>query len=540
MQAIIPDVRWINDVLTRLASSTPPSNAELMQVLSAPIVNTQLDRWSMWTLICLRRHLDRQKWVGYIVESRLKGDLRQIGCAGAFGHPEGLPQLGKVPDEPDWNYYFHGCGCCLTNDVTGSRIDVDFSREGDSDKIDRFFYTDFLLSLTRAGFPEDAIRRREPLQHAWQVEIDRLSAASCVETEHGLRLTLHGIRVAEALEPLGKKIAQLLEWETISALRAVVYAALAVGDVILASQVVPRADVSAELQTRIDFESERARRSRMLLLEGALGGNASYRPAFLSALADLGPEFSEEAVIKRLFQSPVDGVANTALEILCWWNRPTLVGVLKELLNRRYSEASGFSSFLRRWRTSRSDKADREPRNYQVIHATVALFQRVRPDSLDARFKAKIRFLIENAGGAQAGEAALLMYLLDTRSGLQRLRSALSGDMPAAHQDAAAACVIIGNEEAKEILKDALSNQDAQIQHTAACALTAFPSEDAKISAREWLTRNDGIKEPLGKEVTVLGRTTPVFTFEDISHANMDMFFKSSFDRLRKDFKLIL
>src|SRR5262249_13502383 len=150
---------------------TPPSESEWNQILTERPIATGLDHWSLWTLVCLRRHLDRQKWVSYIVESRLKGDLRQIGCAGAFGHPEALPQLGDVPGEPEWKYYFHGCGCCLTNKLTGASIDVDFTREGDSDKIDRFFYSNFLLSLSHPEFPEQEIRRDEPLQHSWQVEI---------------------------------------------------------------------------------------------------------------------------------------------------------------------------------------------------------------------------------------------------------------------------------------------------------------------------------------------------------------------------------
>jgi hypothetical protein len=27
---------------------------------------------------------------------------------------------------PEWEYYFHGKGCCLTHRVTGEEIDVDF------------------------------------------------------------------------------------------------------------------------------------------------------------------------------------------------------------------------------------------------------------------------------------------------------------------------------------------------------------------------------------------------------------------------------
>ena len=270
MQVTIPDSTQVNRVLHRLASNSPPSDLELAQVLNEPVARTGLDHWALWTLICLRRHLNRQRWVGYIVESRLKGDLRQLGCAGAFGHPEGMPQSGKVPGEPDWSYFFHGGGCCLTNDVAGDRVDVDFTRDGGSDKIDPFFYSEFLQSLSRREFPEEIIRRVEPFEHAWQAEIDRLGAANCVETEHGLRLTTHGMRAAEVLVPLSERIGQLLEEESASACRLAPYAAVAVGDVILASRIVVRTDVCEELQTRMARESEQANNSRALFLEDAL------------------------------------------------------------------------------------------------------------------------------------------------------------------------------------------------------------------------------------------------------------------------------
>jgi len=134
----------------------------------------------------------------------------------------------------------------------------------------------------------------------------------------------------------------------------------------------------------------------------------------------------------------------------------------------------------------------------------------------------------------QAGEAALIMYLLDRQDGLRCLRQALSGRVPAAHKDAAAACVIIGSPETEQILKEALNNSNPQIQHTAACALAAFRSENACDVARRWFAQNDGIKHPLGEEVSVLGRTTP------ISHANMDEFFNWSLEKLRKDFASVL
>jgi len=540
MQPIVPGNNQIDAVLRRLASNPPPTDDELLDVLAQPPLATGLDHWAFWTLVCLHRHLDRQKWVGFVVESRLKGDLQQIGYAGAFGHPEASPQSGDVPGEPEWQYYFHGCGCCLTNKATGVSIDVDFTREAGTDKIDRFFYSNFLLSLSNPEFPERLIRREEPLQHSWQVEIDRLSAANCVSAEHGLRLTAAGLRVAEAIEPLSKQIADLLEWETPAALRNAVYLALVVGDVVLADKLVSQTDIGAELRKRIVQKSESVKQSRLSCLQAALREKDSYGPSCLAAVADLDSPLAEEVVIGCLFQNPVDGTANTALEILRAWNRPNVVGILKGLLDRRYREARDFRSILARVGIGRSKQSDQQPRNYQVTQASLALFQRVRCDSLDSRLRAKVRFLIENAGGAQAGEAALIIYALDRPRGLECLRKALSGTVPAAREDAAAACVIIGTSESEQILRDALNNPESQIQHTAACALAVFPSEEARSLAKRWFRQNDGIKDSLGKEVTVFGRTTPTFTFEEISHANMDAFFKWSLEKLRKDFAPIL
>lgn len=540
MRLIIPNTDQINLVLKRLESQTPISDEELNRTLDERPIFTGLDHWSLWTLVCLSRHLARQKWVGYIVESRLKGDLRRIGCAGAFGHPEEMPQLGDVPDEPEWKYYFHGCGCCLTNKLTGTSIDVDFTREGQSDKIDPFFYSNYLLSLSAPGFPEREIRREKPFEHMWQVELDGLNGASCIQREHGFRLTPDGLRVTEAIEPLSEKIAQSLDLGTSVAHRNVVYLALAVGDVVLANEFVSQANIDSNLRARILRETQNERQSRIQFLKTELQKKVSHGSNYLAAIGDLGMSLSEETVIEQLFRNPVDGTSNTALEILCAWNSSNAVEVLKKVLNRRYREATSLRSMLCRLVLGRSKQSNQQPRTYQITRATLALFQRVRSDSLDPNLKSQIRHLLENVGGAQDGHAALLMYVLDKRIGLHHLRKALSGLVPAAHKDAAAACVLIGSGESEAILQEALSNANLQVQHTAACALASFPSERARRSARDWFERNDGIKDPLGEEVTVLGSTRSVFTFDDISHVNMDEFFKWSLEELREDFRGIL
>ncbi len=540
MQAAKPSAAIVDEVVRRLAADEPPTDSELANLLDTPKITTGLDHWALWTLICLRRHLDRQHWVGYMVESRLKGDLRKIGCAGAFGHPEELPQSGDIPGEPDWKYYLHGCGCCLTNKKTGESIDVDFTREGACDLVDPFFYSSYLASISNPAFPESLIRRNEPLEDSWQVEIDCLEAAACIEVEHSSSLTSTGLQIADALAPLWKQIPELLEWGTNSSLRKATYSSLSVGDVVLAHQCLSRTDAGGNLTKAVADRCTQAKNKRKSFLEASLRREVFHAHGYVAALASLGPEHSQSFITDLMFQNPVDGAANTALEILRAWNLPDLPRVLEKLLKRRYAEATGLGAVrnsLRKWVTK---KDDRQPRNYQITKAATALFQRVRWDSLDKDVRERIRFLLESAGGAQAGVAALLLHLVGNGQGLHCLRRALSCSIPAAREEAAAACVIIGTNETKRILNEALQNSDKEIQHMAACALAAFPAADAVQTARQWFTRNDGIKEPLGTEVTVLGRTAPVFTFEEVSHANMDGFFKCSLEKLRQEFEPIL
>src|SRR5215469_2407067 len=202
MQASVPDPAQVKLVVDRIQSANGPSEAELENMLEVPILRTGLSHWSLWVLVCLRRHVERQKWVALIIESRLKGNLSQIGGAGAFGHPEEFPQSGAVPGEEEWDYFFHGRGCCLTNRISGVEIDVDFTADGRCDAIDPYFYNGYLSSLRQAGFPEKVIWRPKPFQNAWHVEIQKLKEAGCLVVEHSLTLSPAGYEISDAIEPL--------------------------------------------------------------------------------------------------------------------------------------------------------------------------------------------------------------------------------------------------------------------------------------------------------------------------------------------------
>ncbi len=232
-------------------------------------------------------------------------------------------------------------------------------------------------------------------------------------------------------------------------------------------------------------------------------------------------------------------MANTALAILVDWNDLDVVKCLEELIQRRYAQAFGFRSLAGGLLGGESRK-DKQPREYQIVRAVIGLLQRSRPESLKPELRDRILSLLEATSGANSGEAALLLYAFDNNRGLNRLRLSLSGKIPAAHRDSAAACVLLGTRDAEQILLEALDNSNLQIQHTAACALKRFPSAEALESAARWCARLDGIDSPQGKEVSIDGQTITAYTFDDVSHANQDMLFSSALHRLRKDFALIL
>ncbi len=133
------------------ASEVPTNLTSALAEL--PPADQTLSPWEVWFLFGLVRHRRRQLWVSEVVSTRLQGDPLLLVQVGALGHPEDVPQGGVVPGLPEWEFYFHGRGCCLTHRVTGESIDVDFY--GDSaEYFDRWFFTNYLRSLKQPEPPE--------------------------------------------------------------------------------------------------------------------------------------------------------------------------------------------------------------------------------------------------------------------------------------------------------------------------------------------------------------------------------------------------
>jgi len=168
--------------LQRADQGEPTGLASFLQDL--PEVGSLPSPWETWTLIGLVRHRQRQLWVAEIIKTRLHGSGAELSALAAFGHPEGVPQSGNVPGLPEWEYYFHGRGCCITHKVDGDAIDVDFW-DDTGEYFDTFFYKNYLESLRKPEPPEQRLRDLHPSARTVTIAIADLIAARMLNPRRG-------------------------------------------------------------------------------------------------------------------------------------------------------------------------------------------------------------------------------------------------------------------------------------------------------------------------------------------------------------------
>ena len=160
---------------------------------------TGLSSQELYSLVCFVRHERRQKWVGFIVETRLSGQGADLAQLGAFAHPEEIPQSGEVPGEEGWRYFFHGRGCCFTH-ADGTSIDVDFADDGTALDIDPYFFTSYLQSIPDVEWCEGQLKQPDGFENAWQFELPQLAEKNLIHCKWRFRLTDEGRRLGELLE----------------------------------------------------------------------------------------------------------------------------------------------------------------------------------------------------------------------------------------------------------------------------------------------------------------------------------------------------
>jgi hypothetical protein len=379
---------------------------------------------SRWLLLALSRHVERQRWVARVGAERLGADIAQIGRAGAFGHPE--RQRGAVPGLPDWTFYFHGIGLCLTRE-DGLKIDVDFI-DGRDDVVDPWLFQRYLKTEPEPGLPERRLQRPAPFDRAWMCDLHALEARGWIALERGARLTPAG--EAEA----GRLAAAAAAIEGAQTPGAAAQQAARFGDLELALESMSPGPARALLEQR-RAEQRRERRDWLLTLD-----RDDHR--VVSALGALGRELSEEAVLGAMRQTPPKGAASIALEVVTAWGASELAPEVLDLLTRAEGTAPPAPSLR--------------------IRCARLLLRWYGPEDLPASTRATLLEVLERDFQSYEGEVGLAIALLDRPRGLRRLALTADSGSDGARQKASCALALLsllGVAEAGPLLSAARSDE---------------------------------------------------------------------------------
>lgn len=412
--------------------------------------------WETWTLIGLVRHRRRQLWVGDTITARLGANLLELGRMGALGHPP-VPQSGPVPGLPEWEYYFHGKGCCLTHKVTGEAIDVDFFDDS-AEYFDLWFYQNHLKSLRDLPPPERRLLDLHP-----SVEPIRLAAENLLRA--GVLAPLPGrdafpFRVADPVLEYEEDVTLFgKSWADQD--RRLWLAAL-VGDWPAAhDEAVRRGDpMLIEVTAARDAQCRALRQERLLLARREEG----LAPEALRGLADLRSQ-ALPGVLSEALRGPTTGLTSAALDIIQRLDDPAWCDKVHELF-------------------CQVDPAGASPQPHLWMAALKFLLR--HGHNLD-----EVLAALPRAGGYEMGEACLLALEHAPRLALPLIRRALCSGVPANRTAVAAILALIDRPWSRRELVANLETFDDQ-EMTADCraALLECRDEEAHRAVRAWEERN--------------------------------------------------
>jgi hypothetical protein len=488
-------LRTLLDAFARAGAPDPADLASAFRLLPDP--GALPSPWETWTLIGLTRHRARQLWVADIVRTRLRGSPDDLAAVGALGHPEGVPQLGPVPGMPEWEYYFHGRGCCLTHKVDGDRIDVDFY--GDTaEYFDTYFYKNYLDSLRSPGPPERRLRELHPAARAITLPIADLLAAGALTPLDGR--DSHPYRIAdEVIAALDAIDAFCAAWEDPK--RRAWLAAL-VGDWPGAHEgVIDRPELTAITATR----AERCRglwwqRLRRDLHVPFTGADALQALADLKA-PDLGPR------LEGALSGPSSGTISAALDVVGKLDDPRWCDRVYEVF-------------------SRVDPAAQAPQPHIWMTALKFLLRH-------GHRKTEMIAALTRADRTEVGEAVLLSLEHAPELALPLIRKGLLADVPMDRMAVAAILALIGKPWSKRELLGALEASDDQ-ERTAdtRAALLETGDEACEQAVLAWEERNPHENET-GSYLEINGRKLgPFYSFGELSLKNRASWIKYEMDKL--------
>ncbi|TMQ33381.1 MAG: hypothetical protein E6K70_13390 [Planctomycetota bacterium] len=474
----------LDALLAAIVCLKEPEPADLVSCLRGmPELGLLPSPWDTWTLIGLTRHRERQFWVAEIIRNRLRGAPADLAAIGAFGQPDGVPQSGPVPGMPEWEYYFHGRGCCISHKVDGDAIDVDFWDDS-ADYFDTFFYKNYLESLRRPEPPEQRLRELHPSARAVTIAITDLLAAGALTPLPGS--DSHPYRLADEVTAVADDIASFCTaWPHPD--RRVWLAAL-IGDWLAADDA---AAGRPELTAVTGPSAARCREIRWHRLRRELG--EQYRGAdALQALADLGPP---------------SGLISAALDVIGQQDDPRWCARVHKLF-------------------SRVDPAGQIPQPHIWITSLKFLLRH-------GHGTAELITSLAKAGRTEVGEAVLLSLEHAPELALPLIRKALLDDVPIDRTQVAAILALIKAPWSQRELLGALEGSRNQ-EKTAdvRAALLESGDEEAQKTVLAWEARNPHENET-GSYLEIGGRRLgPFYTFGELSLKNRASRIRYEMDKL--------
>jgi hypothetical protein len=449
-------------------------------------------------MIGLVRHRKRQLWVAEVVRNRLGGSLTDLARLGALGHPQG-PQSGTVPGLPEWEYYFHGKGCCLTHKVTGDRIDVDFW-EDSAEYFDTFFYTNYLESLRQPDPAEGRLLELHRSIRPVSLSVADLLGAGMLTPLPGRET--HPYRISDPV---------LARAETIEAFCAAwsderqrLWLAALVGDWPAAQDAAARSDhpLKSGVTEKRAGQCRELRRRRLLR---AIGDEGRAHDA-LWALADLGPADVAPVLADALRGQP-GGTTSAALGIIERLDDPGWCPHVHTLFRRVHPGGQYPQPHL--WMTCLKFLLRHGHRREELLAALPA------------------------AAGAEVGEACLLALEHAPELALPLFRRGLLSDAPANRSAVAAILALIDKPWSRRVLLAALECSDDQERTAdARAALLESREEEAHRAAVAWEQRNPHEPEA-GSYLEVEGRTVgPFYSMGEISLRNRAQWVRYEMERL--------
>lgn len=487
----------ITRLLDALGQTTRPPSANMPAFLQGlPDAGALPSPWETWTLICLVRHRERQYWVRDIIHNRLRGDSAALAARGALGHAESLKQSGSVPGMPEWEYYFHGQGCCLTHKITGEDIDVDFW-DDTAEYFDVFFYTKYLESLRNPEPPERRLLDLHRSVRPVNIAVTRLLAAGAMTPMHGR--DSHPLRIAEEVSACADAIkAFCMAWAPDDPADAVWLAAM-IGDWLAAHEA---AAGQPEIQRITGPRAEKCRAiRRQQLLEES--GRAAADALF--GLAELG---GADDQLEAAFRGPPSGTISVALEIAAEQNDPKWCPYIYETFRRL--KPTGQIPEPHIWLTSLKFLLRQDYRRNEMLAS------------------------LPKTGGTEVGEGVLLALEHAPEHALSLIRKGLLADVPCNRTTVAAVLALIARPWSIRELFRALEKSDDQDKTAdARAALLATGTAYAEQAVLEWEQRNPHEDEP-GAYLEIDGRKVgPFYSMAESMLKSRASFVRYQMDQLR-------